>query len=251
MKTIKLAILISLLAFTSKAQEIFFNPSGADGQIIEYDQFTLSYNEQHEQPNWVAYVLEESEIYLQSRKRPYRFEEDPNVKTESAVHDDYTNTGFDRGHLSRAMYNKISEEAYLESFFMSNVSPQHGVNFNRTGGDWYNLEELEISFSKSLNKLYCVTGPIFKDNLGTIGKTTTVTVPGYFYKVFLSPDQSKAIAFVVRHDQEDIETLWDAAVTVDSLEEITGIDFWPFLQDQKENNLEKELDLQYWKKHSN
>ncbi|MDZ7664628.1 MAG: DNA/RNA non-specific endonuclease [Desulfotignum sp.] len=184
MKTFNLSIFIFLVVFSSRAQDIFFAPSALDGQIIQYDEFVLSYNEEHEQPNWVAYILTESEIYLESRDRPYRFNEDHNVISGSAVHDDYTNTGFDRGHLSRAMYNKISEKAYLESFFMSNVSPQYGINFNRSGGDWYNLEELEISFTKKLNELYCVTGPIFKDNLGSIGSTTTITVPDISIKSF-------------------------------------------------------------------
>lgn len=231
------------------AQNFNYLPEKADDQIQHYLEFSLSYNEQHEQPNWVAYELTKNEIYLPSfdRKKYSRFIEDHSITTGSAVHNDYTNTGYDRGHMSRAMYNKASEHAYKESFFMSNVSPQIGVKFNRVGGDWYKLEELEIAFAKSLGSIYGITGPVFKENLGVIGKSTKITIPGYFYKVILSKDKQHAIAFLLKHDNLPNASLWESAVSIDEIESLTGIDFFPALEDNNENKLESLVDLNYWK----
>lgn len=243
----KFSISIVLLLIIPKVIAQNIDPVGADGKILNYEQFHISYNEKHEQPNWVSYTLTKDELELESRDRISKFKADENVRSGTSTHNEYTNTGYDRGHISRAEFNKASELSYEQSFLMSNVCPQIGVNFNRTGGDWYNLEELEMKITENLGSIYCVSGPIFKDNIDVIGDTTAVTVPGYFFKTFLNTDQSQAIAFVLKHDNIDDESLWLAAVSVDQLEGMTGFNFWAFLDNKVESKIEKEVDLEYWK----
>ena len=239
-----LALLLSSITFS---QSFDFTPKGKKGEIHEYIKFTVCYSEEHEQAYWVAYILTQTELELPKRDRISRFIKDKNISTGSATHDDYTNTGYDRGHLSRAEFNKVSAEAYRESFRMSNISPQIGLNFNRTGGDWYNLEELEKDFAFGLDEIFSVSGPIFEENLEVVGKNNFVTVPGYFYKAILSPDKKHAIAFILRHDNIDLNSLWSAAVSIDELEGRTGIDFFAKLDNKVEKVIESELDLDYWK----
>lgn len=229
------------------SQTFDHSPLGGKGQKIEYEQFTISYNEEHEQANWVSYYLEREEIFLPSVDRSSKFKTETRISSGSASHEEYTNTGYDRGHLSRAMYNKKSINAYNESYFITNISPQIGVNFNRSGGDWYMLEELEIIFAKKLGAVYSVTGPIFKDNLEVIGDTVAITVPGYFYKAMLSADHRNAIGFILRHDNIDDDSLWDAAVSIDELEAITGYNFFALLPNKQERAIEAILDLSFWK----
>ena len=180
------------------AQSFDYTPKGANGQIVKHEEYTLCYSEQHEQPFWVAYKLTKTELKLPGRKRQSSFKIDPRITTKSASHKDYTNSGYDRGHISRAEFNKSTTTSYKESYYMSNISPQIGVNFNRTGGDWYNLEELEKKIAINSKSIYVVSGPIFQNNLGVIGTKTKVTVPGYFFKAFLSYDRSQAIAFILK-----------------------------------------------------
>ena len=247
MKTIRLTLLFSLISMITYSQSFDYKPQGKKCEIVDYEQFSLCYSEEHEQPFWVAYYLTQKELDLASRKRISPFITDTKVSTKSATHKDYTNSGYDRGHLSRAEYNKATEQSYRESYHMSNISPQIGSNFNRTGGDWYNLEELEKDIAYGLGEIYAVSGPIFKDNLEVIGEKSFVTVPGYFYKAILSPDKKKGIAFILRHDNVDLKSLWDAAVSINALEGMTGIDFFGKLNNKAEKNMEKELDLDFWK----
>ncbi|GEM_PF-1321378 len=247
MKFYALCFFALTLSSFSYSQNFDFTPKGKSCEAKKYEQYTTCYSEEHEQPYWVAYELTQAELSIASRDRISPFIEDNSISTGSAVHDDYTNTGYDRGHLSRAEFNKISNVAYRQSYLMSNISPQIGVNFNRTGGDWYNLEELEKDIAFGLDKIYCVSGPIFIDNLEVVGEENFVTVPGYFYKAMLSPDRTQSIAFVLRHDAVDVVSLWDAAITIDELEGKTGIDFFGSLDNKIEKVLEGSFDLDYWK----
>ena len=89
-----------------------------------------------------------------------------------------------------------------------------------------------------------VTGPIFKDNIGAIG-SSKVTVPGYFFKVIYSPSKQAMIGFLLPHLKVDKE-LKDCVVKVDRIEEETGIDFFPQLEDLLEVQLEANVRLAGW-----
>jgi endonuclease G len=219
-------------------------PAGPeDLHVTHYSEFSLSYNVNHRQPNWVAYELTAEELKIDIVRKNY-FSEDRKFGARSARLADYEYSGYDRGHLCRAEYCKSDEKAYRQSFLLSNMSPQIGVGFNRAGGAWYNLEELEVNLATNYGKLYSVSGPVFHDHLGTIGENK-ITIPGYFFKAFLLPDYSAAIGFVVRH-KITAEHAFAFAVTIDSLESFTHIDFYPSLPDDIERSVESTLDLTYW-----
>ena len=61
----------------------FFLPKINKGVIIRHKYYTLSYVENHEQAEWVAYELKKNDIIYSNRKRPY-FIDDPLVKSGSA-----------------------------------------------------------------------------------------------------------------------------------------------------------------------
>jgi endonuclease G len=217
--------------------------SPEDLHVIHYSEFSLSYNVNHRQPNWVAYELTAEELKKDIVRKNY-FSEDSKFGARSARLADYQYSGYDRGHLCRAEYCKSDEKAYRQSFLLSNMSPQIGVGFNRAGGAWYNLEELEVKLATDYGKLYSVSGPVFHDQLGTIGENK-ITIPGYFFKAFLLPDYSAAIGFIVRHTIT-AEHVFAFAVTIDSLESFTNIDFYPSLPDDIEGSVESTLDLAFW-----
>ena len=129
------------------------------------------------------------------RKRCNCFKTDSNIATGSASLSDYKSTGYDRGHLSPAADNNMSATANRESFLMSNMSPQM-PNFNRS--IWKTLEGWTRERASIYGSIYIVTGPVFVENLGTIGKNK-VTVPGYYYKALLRSESSThySIAFII------------------------------------------------------
>ncbi|MEN7548891.1 DNA/RNA non-specific endonuclease [Rapidithrix thailandica] len=213
-----------------------------DHQIIRYSGFTVSYNEKHEQADWVAYELT-SEETRGSAKRTDRFVSDPQVQTGSATKDDYKGSGYDRGHLAPAGDMKWSKKAMQESFFFTNMSPQKPA-FNR--GIWRLLEEQVRDWAKENEAIYVITGSKLEDGLPTIGENK-VSVPKYYYKVILDYNgpEVKGIGFIFPNEGSK-KPLSTFAVSIDSVEEFVGMDFFHKLPDATEEALESQLDLSQW-----
>ncbi|MBK7212095.1 MAG: DNA/RNA non-specific endonuclease [Bacteroidales bacterium] len=214
----------------------------AKDAIIKHTGYTLSYNEEYEQANWVAYELTKEET-KKAVERSNKFKPDPLVKTGSARDEDYLSSGYDRGHLAPAADMSWSAKTMTESFFYSNMSPQEQT-FNR--GIWKKLEEQVREWAIQNGEIYVVTGPVLVPGLKTIGPNK-VGVPKAYYKVILDyslPDV-KAIAFVMPNEASD-KSLQSFVVSIDNVEKITGLDFFPLLPDKQENTIEKTVCLKCW-----
>src|SRR5690554_5417485 len=229
------------LSQTSKQEypttnSVYFLPTSTTNQIIEHTTYYLSYSEKHEQAEWVAYELKPEHISGGKHKRPY-FSQDPKVSTESAHWSNYKNSGYTRGHLLPAGDRVFSKEAYDETFYTSNISPQlHEFNT----GIWNSLEMRVRNFVRKNGKVYVVTGGVLTDNLKTIGQEK-VAVPEYFYKILLHYDKEeyKMLAYLIPHQEDKRKSLNSYIVATDSIENLTGIDFFSFLEDSIEDELEK------------
>lgn len=240
MKLLQVLLLI-VTANLSSAYGQNYLPTPAPN-LVKHTYYTLSYNEDYEQANWVYYTLTDSMIINSDEERTNRFKEDKMVATRSAKPSDYSRSGYDKGHLCPAGDMGFNHIAMEESFLMSNMSPQ-APDFNR--GIWKDLETQVRDWAKAEHKLYIVTGPIFKDDKGTIGQDK-VEVPGYYYKVIYDPtDQPKMIAFVLPNEGSD-RPISDFAVPADQVEQLTGFDFFSQLPDDQENFLESKSRLGGW-----
>lgn len=217
--------------------------TSSNDKIITHTGYSLLYNEAHEQANWVAYTLtkeETNKLY----DRTDKYIQDPAVSTGSAKDADYSGSGYDRGHLVPAADMGWSSTSMAESFYYSNMSPQLPA-FNR--GIWKKLEELVRTWAVEYNSISIVTGPILTNALKSIGPDK-VSVPKYFYKVILDYEEPdiKGIGFIIPNAGSS-EPLQDFAVTIDSVEKVTGIDFYPALPDDQEKTIEKTLCISCWK----
>jgi endonuclease G len=234
-------IVLILFAYLIHAQELELPYS--DSEIYEYAGFTLKYNEEYEQAEWVAYQLTKEEVLGEFGRRN-NFRKDPLILTGSATLKDYKGSGYDRGHLAPAGDMKWSKEAMSDSFYMSNMSPQL-PQFNR--GIWKSLEALVRKWAIEHEEIYIITGPILTDGpYETIGENE-VAIPKRYYKVILDyvgPD-IKAIAFIISNEKSKIP-LCAFAVTVDTVEYITGIDFFYLLPDEIEEDLEGQAHYFAW-----
>ncbi len=210
--------------------------------VIKHIGYTLSYNEKYEQANWVAYELTAKET-AKVVSRSNNFRTDEKVTTGSAENEDYKNSGYDRGHLAPAADMGWSEQAMEESFYYSNMSPQR-AGFNR--GIWKRLEEQVRQWAVDNQTIYVVTGPVLESNLPTIG-ANKVAVPNYYYKVILDYTKPtlKAIGFIMPNTSSSL-SLSNYAVTIDSVETVTGINFFPTLPNEQEQTIEKTLCLNCW-----
>lgn len=214
-----------------------------DDQIIKHTGYTLSYNEEYEVANWVAYELTRDEV-LGSGTRDDSFKPDPAVKTGSATLADYRGSGYDRGHLAPAADFKWSAEAMSDTFFLSNMTPQD-PSFNR--GIWGDLEAVVRTMAYDNGEIYVVTGPVLTDGPYKRIGDNKVAVPKRFYKVILdyTEPELKAIGFVLPNENSN-KSLQSFATTVDEVEAITGIDFFPLLPDDVEEKLESSVDISAW-----
>lgn len=204
-------------------------PTSTTRQIVKHNYYTLSYNEKFEQAEWVAYELKKEYLKNTDYKRPY-FIEDPKVTTGSADWRNYKKSGYDKGHLCPAGDMEFNESAYNDTFYTSNISPQdHDFN----SGIWNRLEQKTRYWAEKYHDIYVVTGGILKDSDKKIG-TEKVSVPGYFYKIILvkTGKEHKAIAFLVPNKDSD-KSLYDFVVPIETLEKMTGIDFFPNLKNLK------------------
>ncbi|WP_319591711.1 DNA/RNA non-specific endonuclease [uncultured Draconibacterium sp.] len=214
-------------------------PKG-QGEIVKHAYYTLSYSEDHEQANWVFYKLN-AFMLGGNASRTDNFRVDKNVSTGSATLVDYKGSGYDRGHLCPAGDMTTDLVAMSESFYLSNMSPQD-PSFNR--GIWKILEGTVRNWARNENEIYVVTGPVFNNNLGSIGNH--VSVPGYYYKIVYDvTDVQKMIAFVLPN-QKGEKQLPNYVVSVDEVEQLTGIDFFPGLPDDVENRLEANSNSKLW-----
>lgn len=212
-------------------------------QVIEHSRITLSYNEAHEQPNWVIHKLRWAEIENGTVIRTDDFREDPLVLTQSASLDDYSGSGYDRGHLAPAADFNYHEVAMSESFYLSNMSPQVD-SFNR--GIWKSLEEKVRTWASEFEELIVVTGPVLADDLSTIG-SNNVSVPDKYYKIIFYHNASNfnTIAFLM-NNEESSEDLTEFIVSIDYIEELTNINFFSNLPKEDQSALEKNISSENW-----
>ncbi|PKP14036.1 MAG: endonuclease [Bacteroidetes bacterium HGW-Bacteroidetes-3] len=227
---------------TENTADFNFLPTSTTGQVVHHQFYSLSYNEKYEQAEWVAYELTSKQLLSIPAKRPY-FEQDPKVTTQSAHYKNFKNSGYNKGHLCPAGDRKFSVEAYNETFFTSNISPQ---TYEFNSGVWNRLEEKVRYWTQKYQKLYVVTGGVLTPNLKTIG-TEKVAVPKYFYKIILDYNgaETKAIAFLMPHEKSD-KGLYQFVTNIDEIEILTGIDFFQELPDEIENEIEKLSNYKKW-----
>lgn len=213
-------------------------------QVIVHTSYTVSYNHDWRIPNWVAYELTDQEL-IGDQERSNRFVPDPLVEGDPVVTKDYSNSGYDRGHMAPAADMKWSEQAMKESFYLTNICPQ---NHNNNAGDWKDLEEMGRDLAHQYNSIYICCGPIVTDVSTTIGTVRKIVVPQAFYKVFLrqKADGSwTSIGFVMPNAPGN-RPLMTYMLSVDEVEQQTGIDFFYNLPDSIENIVESDYTISDW-----
>ena len=225
----------------------YYLPTGGRGEIVRHRGFTLSYDEEWEQAEWVAYLLEGDNLRREWTKRNDDFRPDPSVSTASAEDYDYRGSGYDRGHLAPFADFAYDAELAAETFYLSNISPQ-ARQFNQ--GVWRELEELTRDWAEDNDRLYVVTGPVMtEDPKGSIGRRNRVAVPAAYFKVLLDLEGNdrKAIGFIIPNEVS-FDPLTRYAYSVDEVEQIVNLDFFAELMpDDLEASLEADGNIDFWR----
>ena len=233
-----------VLSVQSQYDNLALGVPGKADSIIDRPGYSLGYIEYHEQPAWVVYRMTYEEAVTKAAKRGDDFKEDPKVPTGSATLADYRRSGYDRGHLAPAADMAFSVRTMDDSFYMSNMSPQK-PQFNR--GIWKDLEAQVRQFAITEKDIYVVTGPILpKTKTVTIG-ANKVTVPAHYYKVIYDrTPPEKMIGFILPNEGSN-KRLQDFAVTVDAVEDATGLNFFSLVPQPKQEQLESTVSVRVWR----
>ena len=221
----------------------------------DYPTYSLEYSYKYKHSYWIAYRFDNTTGGNVGRNEAYK--PDPELPSQyAAKHNDYTNSGYTRGHLCASSDRQYSKEANQQTFYMSNISPQSGNGFNQSGSAWNTGEDKVqawgYNISRSTDTLYVVKG-------GTIGEgmikgyiKNEIAIPKYFFMavLFRSGDNYKAIGFYMPHenlkDDPDKKDPKKYLMSIDALEQETGIDFFHNLPDNIKNAVEATYNVNDW-----
>lgn len=231
-------------ATTNSFVELMQQSEVANDIRINHKEFSLSYNPKYRLATWLSYVITK-EMLMKSPRfgKSEKFKRDPKVKKLfSAIDEDYRNSEYVRGRLCPTADMAHSENSMEETYYYSNISP-HKIGFNT--GIWQKLENQVRTWTIENERLLVVTGPVLK--IGNVIEDNNLFVPKYYYKVILDYDlpEIKCIGFIIPNEWSS-EDLSHFAVSVDNVESLTGIDFFPSLPEDQEKAIEASCDLETW-----
>lgn len=211
--------------------------------LVNHSAMTICWEDEYNVAKWVAHIITPDIINgIQSRTNDFR--KDSSLRKATADKEDYWDSGFDRGHLAPSADFRWSKKALSESYFYSNMAPQK-PELNRER--WADLEDkLRKLVAENKEQLYVVTGGVLKKGLPVLGEHK-VSIPEYFFKVAVDyeGDEKKGIGFIMPNGKCDF-TVMQYAVSIDSVEKLTGIDFFTVLPDDEEAKIESVFDIKKW-----
>ena len=219
-------------------------------RVLRNNGFIVGYSDLRGNPLWVEYALTPVTDNAPHLKRPSRFQTDWRGLNRVS-HDDYTKSGFDRGHNApnHAMSTLYGKYGQADSFLMTNISPQRPKLNQQI---WQRLEEAELSFfAKNFGKVWVITGPIFGNNSERISSSLWhIDIPKAFYKIYITEESDSkpafALAFIIPQTVTGKEPLSQFVTTIDTVEAQTGLDFLSDFDDKTENHLEGTIETVPW-----
>lgn len=214
---------------------------GQPEQILTKKGYTVSYNSETRLPNWVFWRLTREHTESVVAKHGDSFREDTKVPKPRATNADYRRTDFVRAQMCPADDNRWNAAAMRDAFLYTNVGPQT----ERCNSVWNTIEVMCREWAKEYHELYVVSGPILNKSSKTIGPND-VAVPYAYFKVVVCLDgKKKGIGFIC--DNEDYKQIMKQCVfSIDEVERITGIHFFPNLSAKERRDIKEKADLKDW-----
>ena len=237
----------------------------SDSSSKQTVNYAIEYDASLYHSRWVAFTFNDT-TNAKNVSRSNSWAEEPDLNSDERLPTTaYSGSGYNRGHLCASYDRLYSTEANEQTFYMSNMSPQIG-NFN--SGYWVTLEGLIQTWGRSgtYTNLYVCKGGTTDQLLTSFqsknadGDQVTIPVPKYYFAAVLAEFDNngtksyQAIGFLMEHkdygytyqNQADVSLMKDHAMSIDALEEETGIDFFCNLSDKLENTVEKSYNTSAW-----
>lgn len=233
-------------------------------KIMTYE---LEYDKTKLHSRWVAFRFDNDTRTKSVGRSPEPFMDDPSLSSSFYIGSNGFSRGYDRGHLCASNDRLYDSIANRQTFYMTNMSPQLS-SFNQ--GYWVTLESRIQDLARGSEKLgygkmfadtlYVVKGGTIKDNqiLSYITRSNgrKVPIPKYYYMALLKVKNGvySSIAFWMEHkeygytnsNKAPLSEIMKHAISVNELEKLTGIDFFPNLPDAAEEKIEDQKNTSAW-----
>lgn len=171
------------------------------GQELKRKNFTICFNESKKIANYTHHVITREMIENNKKNKRPPFRRDPHYKASKVNEKDYTNSGYDRGHLVPAGDLGFDSVSLRESFYMTNIAPQDP---SKNRGQWKQLESHGRSLALKYDSIEVITGVIFvTDSLYEIIGLNEVAVPHYWYKIFNYRNEHEC--YIMRNEKPEYE----------------------------------------------
>ncbi|WP_373033332.1 DNA/RNA non-specific endonuclease [Sulfurovum sp.] len=180
-KSLTFLMLLTALLTTLNATDLndFINKKNCD-QIIDKQAFTICYDYTAKGARYVAYTLDGKLVNAVNVKKRSSFYTEKNLPKKYRSHTrDYTNSGYDRGHLANDASFDYDEKAVRKTYTMANIIPQAPKVNRKT---WIKAEKLERQVAVSLGSVSVLNGVVYSSNPKRIGKNK-IAVPNGFWKM--------------------------------------------------------------------
>lgn len=216
-------------------------------EVIVHPGHALVWNDRYKVPKWTAHLIV-PDISEGNLARIDSFRPDPKLKTNTNLFESYWYSGYDRGHMVPSADMRWSFDALNATYYYSNIAPQR-PELNR--GAWAELEDwMRRYVHYSGNRVYVVTAPILGEDMPLLNKPKApedVYAPPYFFKAMVDIDgpKKKGIAFIMKNGLND-QGILSYAVSIDSVEAMSGLDLFAALDDTLENRIEAMNNTKEW-----
>jgi endonuclease G len=214
-------------AFQCGSHTSFGVPSSAD-QLLCRQGYALGYSYKHRGPEWVQYAVSKESVEASCSSDP-NFRNDRDIPEEyQSTNHDYTNSGYDRGHMAPRATIDFNCASETESVLYSNASPQD-PGLNQVG--WKQLEADVRGWTEQRQNLFVVTGAIFHGNKRIRDR---VSVPSHYYKIIYDLVRKESISFLFPNEPLATYDLDKGIVTISEISKLSGQSLSTMFNIQKE-----------------
>ena len=218
----------------------------SDDFLIDRNYWVASYNQGRLVPNWVAWSLSATDMGTTGRAGDFHPDDDLPASFRRVRTEDYTNSGYQRGHQCPSNDRTTTLDANNATFLMTNMQPQTG---ELNHGPWQRSEEWEQALARSGKHLLIIAGGVFTAQSTKISSGVAIPDASYKIAVVLEPGQTAAdvttqtivCAFIMPNRRDVKKKCYDYLVSVDEVEKRTGYDFLRDVPDNVEKVIEAKV----------
>lgn len=248
-------LILPLFCFSQLSKYKDFIPESSTDKIGHNEYYSFSWLPDHQLPEWTIYHSSSNLNLKREVERAWMdFKQNPNYPNYYVDLNAFKYNPYDKSHLVPAAEMAFNQNALIESFYSTNVSPMID-EVNR--GIWKKLEYTIRDWVKKKDSLIIISGTILKDSnyfkklksYSEIGefKLKGVSIPEFYYKVVIDVKKMNSIAFVIPNisglSEDD---LTNYVYSVKEVEKLTGINQMKNLPDFLQEKIEAPPVISEW-----